>query len=202
MGESLFIEPMKRWLVKKVTDIQVRSQGSDVKHYGSPPRNGESNPGASSKGEIGNGYGPAEVGGSDVKNISELGLDMAQNVFGGRGARLWNEPLRDTDPTVTDANRSREHRNGYHAEEDAVDPSTVNGKQERVSPQRLEELMNKSDRQSASSKGLKEIFLKKKATDPHLKRLLQRHGAVDARELSSEMRKFLRSAAEMKDGGK
>lgn len=202
MGKSLFTELVKRWFVKKLRGIQVRSQGSDVKHHGCSPRNGEFNPGASSRGEIGNGYGLAEVGGSDVKNVSELGLDLAQNVFGGRGAQLWNEPIRDTDPTVTDANRSKEHRNGYLTEEDEKDLSVANGKQERVSPQRLEDLMSKSDRQAASSKGLKEIFLKKKATDPQLKRLLQRHGVVDARELSSEMRKFLRSAAEMKDGGK
>ena len=202
MGESLFIEAVKRWLQRKPTNMTIRFKRFGDNDQDGSSRSGDSDPCPPSNGGMGNGFSYARTELGDVKKVSELGLDLAQNVFGGRRARLWNEPVRDTDSAVNDANRSGEHDHGYPAEGNGEDPSAVNVERERGSPQSLEDLMAKSDRRAASSKGLKDIFLKKKAADPHLKKLLQRHGVVDAQGLCKELREFIRLAEKVRDQGK
>ena len=241
MGESLFIEPMKRLFQKmrpkKAEGPEMPEEEAQLASvrdvFGlKTPAEGQATGEATRRTTAqSTSTGPGEA-------ISELGLDLAQNVF-NRGLDATPEPVVRPigqpgieSPSTEEEGETRtpEHQPSEiqrvsiesTTEEEGAEETDTAVPLVRPISQEGAQAPQAGQREGAStsspetpprtrpassevldslSVSLKDVFRKKTVTNPQVKALLERHGAVDARELVDELHDLARSmgASEAED---
>ena len=195
MGESLFIEPMKRWFHRKRSTTTIGTKRSAEKDQLAGLPRDIFDPRASTKGEVVHDSATLQAVAKEVTDTHELDLDLTQNVFGGRPAAKGNALAEEADPLRAEGSLLSEVSNEDPSEEGETEQLTTVGQKERAALHHLETLRGVRsgpvEGQAHPHLDLKDVFRKKRSTKPQIKALLKLHGTVDARELSDELHDFI-----------